>query len=241
MELQQLKATDKLLKLIRKSFPNSKAYFTGSVLKPDLMDAFSDVDITVDVSDDEVTGVDVIMPKLIETFGNVFGYQIINNATDDVLRICFDTGIRFDITFVYSSARVLIKKDCSINENTETNINLYWFLSSLILDKLGRSDNLTASHLVFELCQIIIVIQMLLRDEAKKTNIHKSGDNECVPILTSLLSANISSTGNDKTKNEILGILFLASKHMDDLAGGLLAGYESKTEKLIKKCVECDL
>jgi len=38
------------------------------------------------------------------------------------------------------------------------------------LVKLGRNDNLTAAHLVLEMFQLIIVIQMILRDKETGAN-----------------------------------------------------------------------
>jgi len=49
--------------------------------------------------------------------------------------------------------------------------------------RLGRGDYLIAAHLALEMCQLILVIQMMMRDEEKGTNMHRFGGKEAVPIM----------------------------------------------------------
>jgi len=106
--------------------------------------------------------------------------------------------------------------DASFLEKIENTVNSFWFASSMVLIKLGRSDYLIAAHLVLELCQIVIVMQMFVRDEEKKTNIHRFGDCEDVPILHSIPL--LKSRDNKSTQDGILNILFYAAKHMDKIS-----------------------
>jgi len=113
----------------------------------------------------------------------------------------------------------------------------------MVLVKLGRGDNLIAAHLALELCQLTVVVQMLMRDEEKKTNIHRFGGREDVPVLRSLIPpANHSdmpgdmpahhSNLPDNSKNEIIRILFHASGHMDIICADIHKDYIKRSGKL---------
>ncbi|MCL2355983.1 MAG: hypothetical protein FWC70_02330 [Defluviitaleaceae bacterium] len=98
----------------------------------------------------------------------------------------------------------------------------------MVLVKIGRKDNLIAAHLALEMCQLIIVIQMLARDEEKGTNIHRYGNSEAVPILYSFASF---GPGCD-TVDKILAILFSATAETDRTTENF--GYAKKSD-VIKK------
>jgi hypothetical protein len=102
----------------------------------------------------------------------------------------------------------------------------------MVLVKIGRDDFLIASHLAFELFQLNIVIQMLIRDTNKSTNIHRFGEKEDVPVLKSLLQSDINELSDKNTANVILHMLFLAAEQMDGLLLSLNIDYSPKSGRL---------
>jgi uncharacterized MAPEG superfamily protein len=92
---------------------------------------------------------------------------------------------------------------------------------------------LIAAHLAFEMCQLIIVIQMLQRDDAKGTNIHRFGDGERVPVLRLSKISNRLNLACE-TANEILTMLFSAAALMDKMLGTLNLGHDGKSDSLNK-------
>jgi len=140
--------------------------------------------------------------------------------------VCFENGWRFDLSFHYPSSKILQIKDSSFLEKINSIVNQFWFMAVMVLVKLGRKDYLIAAHLVLELCQLIVVIQMMERDNAKGTNMHRFGDGEDVPVLQALFQSDGS------TEDIILAILFEAAKHMDEIAATVDRGYTKRTNKL---------
>jgi len=109
-------------------------------------------------------------------------------------------------------------------------LNKFWFYLSMILVKIGRKDNLIASHLALELYQLLIVVQMLVRDQKKGTNIHRFGDNEdiCFMCTPGLLS-NISDNGSD-TAGTVFKLTFSAAMEMDRLVVDYGLNYPGKSD-----------
>ena len=103
----------------------------------------------------------------------------------------------------------------------------------MVLSKLGRKDYLIAAHLALELCQLVIVTQMMMRDNKKNTNIHRFGDEEDVPVLRSLLHLKGSADLTDgSAATDILSALFLAAEYMDKVSVELGLGYVVKSDRL---------
>jgi len=221
MNLWQMIAAEKMSIFIQEFLPRSKINFVGSFLDQSTLDVFSDVDIKVSLLEVAPVNMKNLLTAVSENFNNgVLGYEVHNNDDNDVLRLCLDNGWRFDLTFVYPEPLKRNVTDASFLEKIEDTASSFWFGSSMVLIKLGRNDYLIATHLVLELCQFVIVIQMLVRDEQKKTNIHRSGDCEDVPILHSILSLKSRDTQN--TKDDILNILFQAAECMDKISAKLI-------------------
>jgi len=232
MNLWQPVAAVKMANFIKDILPVNEIIFDGSVVDPNSLDVFSDVDMKILLAYNDSLNIKSFIQELPKQFYPVFGYEIHNYNEHDVLRLCFENGWCFDFTFVYPQPRESQTADSYFFNKVDSVINQFWFLSVGVLTKLGRNDFLIASHLALELCQLIIVIQMLIRDDEKKTNIHRFGDGEDVPVLRSLVS-NERDSFSMETKNEILNILFNASKGMDKIASTVFPEYIERSEKLI--------
>ncbi|MCL2372460.1 MAG: hypothetical protein FWC78_03560 [Defluviitaleaceae bacterium] len=191
----------------------------GSLKTPAELDKYSDVDIEIFLPGDKPVCIKTVLAAVAEEFSPVFGYEIIAHARKDVIRLCLEDGKRFDLLFRYPVDK---QPQPEANE-TDMMVNQFWFMAAMVLAKLGRRDNLIAAHLALEICQIIIVMQMLQRDRQKGTNIHRFGDDEAVPVL------DIPPLVGDN-RERILAIVFSAAACMD--AAAVELGYGQKSEIL---------
>jgi hypothetical protein len=228
MNLWQTAAADKMAGFMKDILPISEVSFCGSVLEPNSLDIFSDVDMKIRLMDNAERNIMSIVETLSERFCNIFGYEIHTHNDNDVLRVCFENGWRFDLTFIYPNPKEPPKAGISFLDNVDRTVNAFWFLSSMVLVKLGRKDFLIAAHLALELCQLNIVIQMLIRDEEKKADFHRFGDGEVVPVLRSLMP--------QEDKNEVLSILFSAAEHMDKISATVYPKYVNRSDTLKALC-----
>ena len=129
-----------------------------------------------------------------------------------------EDGWRFDISFFYSKEKVELPAE-SFEDKVEAIVNEFWYITSLVLAKIGRGDYLVAADLALELCQMTIVIQMLIRDDEKGTNVHRFGDKENVPILVSLFELmGQSAYAKDDVAEQIRAVLFRAAMQMDEIS-----------------------
>jgi len=131
--------------------------------------------------------------------------------------------------------------DLSFLDKVENTVSSFWFTSLMALVKLGRNDFLIAAHHALELCQLVIVMQMLVRDEEKKTNSHRFGDGEDVPILYSLLSLKSRDDLSENMRSEILSIIFHVAKHMDGISAAVIPSYISRSQTLSELCRQFNL
>ena len=217
MKIWQIEAAKEFKAFLNNFLEVKEIELAGSILEPDLLDVFSDVDVKVFLPDSNSLDLSSLLNALTERFFSVFGYEFFRNENNDVLRVCFENGWRFDLTFIYPEQREPDIENGSFTDKIESVINKFWFTAVMVLVKLGRKDFLVASHLVLELYQLIIVIQMILRDKTKETDRHRFGDSEEVPILQTL-----SQINKDTTENEIIYLLFQAADHMDKASIPLL-------------------
>jgi len=213
MLLWQIEAAKRMTDFINNFFNVESITFVGSMLDKNLLDVFSDVDMEIRLSDDTVFDLKNFLKAIENEFCTIFGYQYFIYDDKDTLRICFENGWRFDFIFIYQKHKVLLPEEDSFIDKLESFINGFWYVSVLALVKLWRGDHLIAAHLAMELCQSNIVVQMLLRDNVKNTNMHRFGDKEDVPILHSLLELNKGSIGD-----EVLSIIYLAAEHMERIS-----------------------
>ena len=163
--------------------------------------------------DNSPFGLKKLIKILSKQFGMVFGYEIHNNTNNDVLRVCFESGYRFDLTIIYPAYKESQIGNISFINKADSIIKKFWFMAFMVLVKLGRKDYLVAAHLVLELCQLNIVIQMLIRDNIKNTDIHRFGNAEDVPILHSLIQLKVHEHDEiDKNVNRAGKLKLLQAK-----------------------------
>ena len=229
MNLWQIKATEEMTAFLQNYLNIEKIDLIGSMTDRSLLDEFSDVDMEIHLNDCASLDIRKLLNAMSEQQFEIFGYEKYYFDDKSVLRVCFENGWRFDLTFLYPKQR-----ECFVEEETqiakiESTINQFWFISVLVLVKLGRKDNLIAAHLALELCQLIIVLQMHLRDTAKSTDFHKSGENEDVPILHALTQTSEVSSKN--IEDEIIEILYHSAEHMETVSAPFARGVK-QTDKL---------
>ena len=231
MSLWHVTAAAKMTDFMKSYFPAAEVSFTGSFLNPETLDIYSDVDMKVSpVGGGRVNLKAFVGAMSVRVYG-VFGYETHINADSDVLRVCFDNGWRFDITLEYGTPQAR-ESGGALADNIDSVINQFWFLSSMVLVKLGRGDYLIAAHLALELCRLVIVIQMLVRDGETKTDIHRFGGFEEVPALKALATWGERRDNSQNTGEDILNILFLAAECMDMTAAANRPDYTARTGKL---------
>lgn len=219
MDIWQIKVAKDLTEYFKSISNVKKIEFGGSLLCESTIDAFSDIDMDIILKYNDIIDMKEMIEVLSRRFANVLGYEIYDYENRDMLRICFDNGWRFDMTFLYPDKKEGYKADNTIEEKIDRTIHQFWFISFMVLVKLGRNDYLIASHLTLELCQLTIVTQMLIRDKIKSTNIHRFGEKEDIPILHSLFDMKIDkSLSENNNVNEILCILFQATEQMDNMS-----------------------
>jgi len=204
----------------------------GSLNSPATLDKYSDVDMEIFLSDNTPIDIEAVLAAASKQFAPVFGYEVISHSRKDAIRVCLENGMRFDLIFRYNCDKIPQAEDATLSGKVNAIANQFWFYAAMILVKLGRKDNLIAAHLTLEMCQLIIVIQMLVRDSSKGTNIHRFGDGERVPILHHLPYATKSPLLDCATANEILALLFLAASQMDEALHKLELGHDGKADKL---------
>ena len=233
MDKWQIKAADEITDFIRKHIPNVNIKIYGSLLNKDLIDVFSDVDMEVHVQNDSNFNIKnfICMISMFSKHYSVFGYELHAKEKNELLRICFENGWRFDISFMHYNNFDSLSIE-GVDNEIDNIINQFWFMASSVLIKIGRGDYLIASHLVLELCQLVIVIQMLVRDKAKSTNVHRYGDKEDVPIISSLLNNQNKNILFDCMIIKILSILYLAAEQMDVISDMYKLDYIRKKDKL---------
>ncbi|MCL2424734.1 MAG: hypothetical protein FWD05_00175 [Oscillospiraceae bacterium] len=226
MDLWQIQAAEKMTDLVNIYTDIDSIEFSGSMLDYSLLDVFSDVDMIIHLSDNAIFELNEWLDVMAKSICDIFGYELYENDNQCVIRVCFENGWRFDMTFINATKKSTHFVEDSFENKVGSIVNQFWFISVMVLIKLGRNDYLTAAHLALELMQLNIVIQMLVRDEKKKTNIHRFGDREDVSTTRSLNLTNESSN-----KDAILTILYHASEKMDELSASIVNSV-SRTDKL---------
>lgn len=228
----QTGAAEKMSNLLAGLVKADEIKFHGSLNNPAELDAFSDVDMQISLSGNAPVNIEKIFAVVSKEFAPVFGYETISHSRKDAIRLCLENGMRFDLVFRYPSDKEPQAEDNATLVKVNGVASQFWFIASIILVKLGRRDNLVAAHLVLEMCQLIVVIQMILRDDKKDTNIHRFGDGEHVPVLHHSPHIPNRPFMNCETADEILAVLFSAAVHMDKMMKALDLGYTEKSNTL---------
>lgn len=195
-----------------------KVEYNGSLLNVSTIDKYSDVDMDVYVSND--CAIDFVndVQSIFAPVGDIFAYEIIESHKQDIIRLCFSNGDRFDLTIIYPVSKKCCAEMC-FTKSLDKIVNEFWLQAVLSVVKIGRKDNLTAAHLTLGLYQQTVVIQMLVRDSVKNTNTHRYGDNEHVPAVDALvLLADVIQIETDMPmEDNILRMIFTATGLMDKL------------------------
>jgi hypothetical protein len=126
----------------------------GSVLKPTLLDGWSDLDLHLHL-DDTVEIAAIIDPSTIWAFNNVTA-----NGSQ-VLRTVLVDGRRLDLT---------VGGPGQITPPTAADDNTVRFIAALAAAKLGRGDQLIGLHLTLGLLGRCLKEAMLLREQDTGTN-----------------------------------------------------------------------
>ncbi len=178
----------------------------GSKLKEVEIDFWSDTDLWVVLE----PGIDINEEKVkdaVSGLGATIGSEVFIEADSIVYRTIIDalhSTELLDIT-IYTYDRWLAKEsgngvqstliygDILFDKNkvktsdeysvqyTDKHIDEVWFKYFMTIKKFARHDNLIGMHMLLDLIKEYLVIAMVERDMAYKTNIHRYGGNERLP------------------------------------------------------------
>lgn len=178
----------------------------GSKLKVVETDFWSDTDLLV-VLEPDLDINEEIIKDTIGAIGSVIGSEVLIDTDSIVYRTVIDTAHSIellDITFC-TYTRWLTKESCSSVQSTliygdilidKTKVAIseeysvqytlgyiesVWFKYFITIKKFARHDHLIGMHLLLDLIKEYLVIEMVERDIAHKTNIHRYGGNEKLP------------------------------------------------------------
>lgn len=140
--------------------------------------------------------------ELVKSLGQVFAYEKYPGGNIETLRVCLSNFVRFDFVFVKQS---YISVDSTQYIFDRSN--------KILFSKLGYLDQLILAHLAFEMAQETIVLQMMIRDIYKGTNVHRFGDCEQIDVISTFLELK-----KEGTLENILDIIEQSSITFDRLA-----------------------
>jgi len=230
--LWQIDASKKMVNVLNKVLLIDDVVIGGSVESPAELDIYSDVDIKIILLDNTRINIKNVLDAIATEFAPVFGFEVISHTRKDAIRVCLENGMRFDLIIRYPNDKEPMSEDDTFSQKVDGVVNQFWFLASMILVKLGRRDNLIAAHLSLELYQLVIVVQMLVRDNAKDTNIHRFGDSEKIPSLHTLSCIAAPFSLSCDTADKVLAMLFSVASEMENELARLNFGYSKKSDVL---------
>ena len=104
----------------------------------------------------------------------------------------------------------------------ERRVDTFWFKAAQAVVKVVRNDLLIGLHLALDLARDSLVLQMIRRDQKKRTTVHRTGGwgNEIV--------ARFSRAGEQASDVEILNFIRLSCEIFDDVALELWPSYEQR-------------
>lgn len=111
--------------------------------------------------------------------------------------------------------------------STEALIDTFWFKASVSIAKTARKDLLVGMHLALDLARDCLVLQMIRRDNAKGTNVHRFGGfgNEIVN--------RVLPPSNTTSQESILELIKHSMLLFDELAKDVLPNYHPRSKHLI--------
>jgi hypothetical protein len=222
-------------------------------------DYWSDVDLVIAVSDHALVEFSESRTWL-QGLGTIVGID--RNFPTDCrgIRVCFDGLRRADFVIVSdallqsqdkftsicgASLKKLFQKDNPVStaarqihetrapsDDITTLADAFWFKAALSVSKIMRNDLLVGLHLALDLQRDCLVLQMIRRDRALGTNIHRFGGygNE---IATAL-----STAPNHYSPSEILTMIARSFDIFDNLAP-MLSKHYSPRFSLICDAMRC--
>ncbi len=112
-------------------------------------------------------------------------------------------------------------------DEIEKLINTFWFKAALAIVKVARNDLLIGLHLALDLTRDCLVLQMIRRDQEKRTTIHRQGGwgNELV--------AGFSWDSQASSGEGILNLIQMSGEIFDELAAALLPDYTQRGPLLL--------
>ena len=110
----------------------------------------------------------------------------------------------------------------------ETAIGPTWFKYMDTVKKFCRQDNLIGMHLLLDLIREYLVLEMVERDQRKRTNIHRYGDHERLPG-----GIQLSQIDESDTMGVLDYIARLASAYDQKLVS-LVEGYTSRVHWVLE-------
>lgn len=240
---------NRLLELFRKNESVHAVILGGSLAEyPDIVDEWSDIDLKL-VIDEGQENQFVDMSSWISEIGQLVGVEIFQHSDSTTLRICLEDYQRIDLVLIpncglveLSVGQIILwqrdnlkvvqkEKTTSISSDSFTldvefvrkKINDLWFQASVVIGKVVRHDYLIAYHLTLMVMQGILELQMMRRDAALHTNIHREAGwgNDIVEQFPQVDLTKSSSQG-------ILQLIELVCEILDDIAAMMLDDYSPR-------------
>lgn len=203
-------------------------------------DKFSDVDINIEIniSNDDFESDGAIYADCLDRLGLASNNIGVSHYTTpdriEVIRLCKDNGMRFDL--IISTTR---SDDYQSLPHGYRDVNLdkcdnFWFTAVQALGKLMRNDYLISSHLAHNLLQEGLVLQMIKRDEEKKTDFHRYGDKEDLTYLNCIPNSETPFIRpGDDIYNHIAHLIYSAVKSYDELNQKNSDSYRSRIQSFV--------
>lgn len=200
----QARAVEQLSQLFDKE-PDAKAFvLTGSLASQEAQeDVWSDVDAKI-VLADHVLDRYYLSTDWLFPFGRVIGVERHDHERTKTLRLCLEGFQRFDLTFIAASA---------LQHPSLWDDNPFYPAHVVVL---------IASHLSLDLARDSLALQMIRRDQEKRTRIHRIGGwgNEVV--------TRFSWDSKEGASQGILSLIRSSCENFDELASNLLPGYDRR-------------
>ena len=102
----------------------------------------------------------------------------------------------------------------------------FWFKAAIAVGKVARNDLLVGLHLALDLVRDCLVLQMMLRDREKGTNVHRRGDGMKDVV------ARLCTRAETYSAAEILDVLVVCGPLFDELAAQLSCDYRKRWSAL---------
>lgn len=110
----------------------------------------------------------------------------------------------------------------------ETAIDPTWFKYIGAIKKFCRHDNLIGMHLLLDLIREYLVLEMVERDQRKRTNIHRYGDHERLPGPIQLSQIDESDT------TRVLDYIAQLAVAYDQKLVSMVEGYTSRVQSVLR-------